>query len=216
MTLADFNSQILPLINLAFSVLGVLSVILLFIQIRQTDRWNRLQSRFNFIDIADCVEANREMNLLFEKLGLYKLPKNQEFPFSADAIRKIEESGHGSTFIVDMFLNDMQNICAALRYGLVDKEVFDSIHSGRVLFWYRRLSSYVEKKRIDYDDPRLWSDFERVAQDIERERQKLAKAKNSQSKKTAWPKFGNVLRLSRASIVRAPNSGSAPDGQARR
>lgn len=195
MSLAEFNALVVPILNLGFSAIAALSIILLYVQIRQTNRWNQLQSRFNFIEVTDSSEINREMVRLFERLKIHELPPEQQTPFSKEVLDKIDASGHESTFIVDMFLNELQNMCASLRFGLVDKKVFDAVHSGRILFWYRRLSSYAERKKAVYDDPHLWADFLSVGAEIEKERKVIRQStvraiKNTRSHKRALANQG--------------------------
>jgi hypothetical protein len=171
MTLKDFNEQILPIINLlfstaslCFSVTGIISLFLVYYQILQTNKWQRLQSKFNFIDTADGARLEVEMDDALEALGVHLMAK-MGTPLSDDEISLIKANLQ-ATRAVNMFLNDMQNLCASYKFKLVDKKVFNSVHRGRVTWWYTIFAPYVTVRRVDYRDRNLWKDFEQVCKDL--------------------------------------------------
>lgn len=164
MSLVEFNTTIAPIINLLFSGTAIVSLILLFYQIRQTNKWNRLHSKYNFIDTQHSSDLEKNMREATQFVDV-KLTGRHFESLKEEEIEKLR-SNHDVTFAINRFLNDMQNLCAALNYGILEKKVFEAIHSGRVLWWYIILLPYIEKCKIWYNDPKLWQDFVSVGKEL--------------------------------------------------
>lgn len=112
-----------------------------------------------------------EFDNTLEELGIDVSSKKGQ-PLSDDEIEKIRQNrlaGH----VVNHFINDMQNICASLNFQLVDESVFNSIHAGRVCWWYTILKPYILIRRIDYRDKQLWKDFETASERLIKKRSQL-------------------------------------------
>jgi hypothetical protein len=75
----------------------------------------------------------------------------------------ITDRGSRGFICINQFLNDYQNLCAAYQANILDKGMFRRVHSGRLLFWYRILEEYLAQARVQYGDPRNWSDFAATA-----------------------------------------------------
>ena len=161
MSLSEFNDQIVPLLNLGFSATGLLSLIVLIYQYAKDKKWNRLQSHFNFIDIDAGAGIQAEVYALLEKQGAYTFPE-QCTPLSEDDVQRLCADRY-SVFILNTFINHLHNICTALKFGLVGEEVFQSIHAGRICWWYQILAPYVERRRDEYNNPLIWKEFEVIA-----------------------------------------------------
>lgn len=148
-------------IDVIATTVSTLTLLLVAYQVRQVNVWNRRQSSFNFIDTDRGRLLERDLDDALRQLGI-DLMVRRNSPLTVDEIGLIRKSGRAAT-AVNHFTNDLQNLCAALRYKLVDDEVFRAIHAGRIKWWYRLLAPYVVAMRSELDDPRLWEDFQRVA-----------------------------------------------------
>lgn len=159
--LKNFNETYLPLINLVLSLAGLASVYLLYVQYKKDNAWKKLQSSYNFIGIGEEFELQERLYKVFNRLGVYGFPEVCR-PFTkeeVDLIRKDMEA----TIVTNMFLNHLQNLCTALSFHLVEKEVFDSIHSNRICWWHTILTPYIEQRKIDYKNTRIWKEFNDLA-----------------------------------------------------
>ncbi|KYG85779.1 hypothetical protein AWW67_00635 [Roseivirga seohaensis] len=163
MTLSDFNDNYAPLVELIFSASSIVMLVVVVYQFRKSAKWNQLQSKFNFLDIDKSAELQSELYRVLEELGCYSFPEKCE-PIRKKDI-KVIKSNREATFIINMFLNDMNNICSALNFGLINRNVFGAIHEDRVRWWYLILKPYIESRKLDYANEKIWADFIAMAQE---------------------------------------------------
>jgi hypothetical protein len=50
MTLSEFSRDWVPVLQLVLTAVGLASLFLVWYQIRQTSRWNRLTTQYNFLN----------------------------------------------------------------------------------------------------------------------------------------------------------------------
>lgn len=162
MTLKEFNELVVPILNLAVTCSGIATIVIMVRQYRSDARWNRLQSKYNFIDVAESAAIQERLNLVLETVDGYVYPEVCQ-PLTQAQVNQIA-SARESTFVVNTFLNDMNNVCTALKFGLLDERVFKSSHAGRILWWYKVLLPYIESARVRYHNAEIWQDFVETAQ----------------------------------------------------
>lgn len=162
MTLKEFNELIVPIINLIFTTSGIVTVIIMVYQYRMDAKWNKLQSKFNFIDLADSAAIQEKLYHVLEKIKCYSFPEDC-VPLSESNINEIL-SNREYTFVTNMFLNDLNNICIALKFDLLNENVFKSSHVGRILWWYEILLPYIKACQTRYRNPEIWIDFVSTAE----------------------------------------------------
>ena len=163
--LEEFNKLYLPVLDLSISGLGLISVIYLIKQYRKDNRWQKLQSSYNFIGIGEELDLQERLYKLYDQLEVYSFPEICR-PLTKDQVVSIKKDRE-ATVVTNMFLNHLQNICTAYNFGLIDKKVFAVIHSGRILWWYKVLNPYIEERSIDYANDLIWCEFTALAKKIE-------------------------------------------------
>ncbi|HRN90797.1 MAG TPA: DUF4760 domain-containing protein [Ferruginibacter sp.] len=163
MSLQHFNEQYLPLINFIVSLTGLVSLILLILQYKKDNRWMKLQSSYNFIGIGEEMALQERLYTIYERLNVYSFPEEKSQQLTPEQVDRIA-SNLEATLVTNMFLNHFQNLCTAYRFGLVDEKVFRNIHHSRICWWYNILAPYIERRKIDYHNSTIWSQFVELAQ----------------------------------------------------
>lgn len=162
MDLEIFNETYLPLINLIISGLGLISLIFLIKQYKKDNHWKKLESSYNFIDIGDELNLQERLYQVYEKLQVYSFPESCK-PLSAEEVNLIRSNSE-ATLLTNMFLNHLQNLCIAYTFELVNEDVFNNIHAGRISWWHTILKPYIDQRKEDYLNPTIWNDFEKIAE----------------------------------------------------
>lgn len=161
MDLKLFNEDYLPLLNFVISLSGLISLVLLIIQYKRDNKWQKLQSSYNFIGIGEELSLQERLYEVYVRLGIYSFPESCK-PMSAEDVYKIAHDME-ATLVTNMFLNHLQNLSIAYSFGLVDEKVFSEIHYGRIRWWHTILEPYIAQRRIDYHNPRIWHEFVSLA-----------------------------------------------------
>lgn len=163
MSLIDFNQSYLPILNFILSLIGLTSLIILIKQYNEENRWKKLQSSYNFIGIGQELKLQERIYEVYGKLDMYPFPEVCK-PLTKEQVAIICKNRE-ATLITNMFLNHFQNLCTAFYFGLVDENVFNGIHANRICWWYTILKPYIDRRKKDYNNPNIWSEFEKIALD---------------------------------------------------
>jgi hypothetical protein len=162
MTLEVFSRDIVPILQLTVMILGLAAVILLWWQIWQTRLWNKLASPHNFLDTE---RAARLETALFKVLRRLNIDPNSELDNSqVQAVLMDDEA----QITLKAYLNDIENICAAVRIGSVDSDCAYAVHSCRVIEIHKRYRLFIKAIQDFYDDPEVYIETQKVAADWER------------------------------------------------
>lgn len=148
-------------IELALMAMGLLSIVLLSAQIRQTAVWNEtLSYHEHFGDLVPREQA-KEMKVLMRKhefLDDYLKCK----ALSSTVAQELFDSDESQTFITS-YLDEFEEFCAAINRGLVDYEYAIALEGKRVSRAWHVFKPFIEKIRLSNDDPCCYAELERVA-----------------------------------------------------
>lgn len=145
-------------LSLAFAGVQAAGVAILIYQLWDAHGWRKKESAYNFADVGDTAALQERLYAVLAEFADYRFPERCE-PLTAAHIERISADAT-ATFVVNTFLNYMQNLCTASDLGLVSPRSFQVIHAGRVVWWYRVLSPYIADRRITYHNPDIWRVFE--------------------------------------------------------
>lgn len=146
----------------------ILGLIVIIFQIRQTTKWNRRASNYNFLNTEISAKLEIEVRRKIESVGII-FQYGSSWQLTEQDCKQLI-SNHDTAFSINQFLNDYQNLCAAFQENILDKKMFKKIHSGRLLFWYNILSNYINEAKTLYKDTEIWGDFVETAKEILKER----------------------------------------------
>lgn len=159
MTLQEFARDIVPILSLVVSTLGLISLFLLWWQIRQTAVWNKLQSQYSFRDSPTFAHRRRVVEAT-EAVGVDTFLRVA--PLEQDELERLWQDKNAYWAIFD-YMNDLETACTALRLGSIDPEVAYAEYSSPVIRGFSLFRPWIEKVRRHYNDDELYYEIERVA-----------------------------------------------------
>ncbi len=165
MNITEINSCIslaAPVSNFVFSASGLVALLFAIYQYLKNSKWNKLQSKFNFIDIDETESLHKKLEAILKESSV-TLIHTPATPMTKAQIESLVATNDGS-FTLNSWCNHFQNICAAYQFELVSPGVFKRVHAFRVIHWWKILSPYVNRQRTQLGDPTLWGDFDSVAE----------------------------------------------------
>lgn len=162
MTLQVFSRDIVPIIHLGVVTLGLAGIFLLWWQIRQTTLWNKLNSPYNFLDVERTTRLEKEV---FAALRALTIDPNLKLTV-ADVTKILKDDNAQLT--LKAYLNDVENVCAAVRIGSVDKDCAYAVHSTRVVEIAKRNKNFVKAVQDFYRDPEIYIEMQKVAAEWEK------------------------------------------------
>jgi len=157
MSLSDFSMDVAPVVQLGVATLGLLGLVFVWYQVRQAAKWNRLRSDYNFLDIEAFLRLSMNVFDTLEEIGI-----SVDGPLSCDDAETILQDRNAS-LAVKALLNDLENLCAAVRAKCVDRNLAFRIHSSNVITVYDNFRVLIDRIRNEYKDPDLLVELESVA-----------------------------------------------------
>lgn len=168
MTLQDFTRDLAPILQLLVSVLGLISLFLLWGQIRQTTLWNKLRTQQTFLSHT-TLKLQQELQQAAKKVDVTL--KARVDPLSESEIQRLWDDDDAYHALMRL-LNDLETTCTAIHVGIVDPEVAYSAHGIRVTRYYKVYSPVIKKLRAHYKSEDILAEFHKLAEEwIEKERQ---------------------------------------------
>ena len=162
MTLTEFTRDYVPVFQLAVTTLGLVSLVLLWWQIRRTTAWNKLQSHHEFFHDKPSSVAEKQMLDV-----LHRLEIDRYTPLSEEQAKQIFDDPEAS-FAAKCWLNEFEDLCAAVNVGTVDKDYAYALEAERVVRNYRLFEQLILWIRNTLGIPEVYIELETVALEWER------------------------------------------------
>lgn len=159
MTLHEFSEDIVPIIQLGFAAFGLVSLLLVWWQIRQTNRWNKLQFRQTFLS-QHHYELEAQVIRAAKEAGVDL--KARRAPLTNDEIAKIWSNDKAYDAVTSL-LNDLEVICTAVNVGAADSDVAYELHSDRIVRGFHVYAPLIESFIKHHEDEALFSQLRLVA-----------------------------------------------------
>lgn len=108
------------MLEVAVQISTLVGLAMVGLQVWSNNRWNRRVSNFNFIDTATTGSLELNARRAIEDRGIAFRP------VAGWSINDVEASSlfenRDSSFAVNQFPNDLNNLCVAYRFGILDKK----------------------------------------------------------------------------------------------
>ncbi|EIP96365.1 hypothetical protein OpiT1DRAFT_00780 [Opitutaceae bacterium TAV1] len=157
MTLEIFARDYVPLIQASVMTLGLLSIAALWYQIRESRKWNKLNSPSLFIDVERSGRLHSALRREFDRISVsYK-----EYISDGNVKKILNDPDARST--ADALLNDLENLGAAVSMGTIDENAAYAVHSARVARLHKIFKEYINAIREEYEDPEVFIELEKIA-----------------------------------------------------
>lgn len=164
MTLTEFSRDVIPIIAAIFSGVSLVSLLLLWQQIKQaTDNsrqalvWNRNNAHHTFF--ANTPNPERERKLAEE---MKRIQLDPDSPLTNDLVTKVKEDAFVA-LALRQYLNEFEELCAAVNAGTVDEDLAFCLDSSKTVRVYSCYALFIHELRNLRDDGTIYLELEKVA-----------------------------------------------------
>lgn len=157
MTLNSFSTDVVPILQLAVSLFGVVTIVLLWHQIRLTNLWNKVNTQHNLLFDLPSEDLEKRFICEFEALE-----KNDDGSITESAASDIF-SDIEKRVCVKTFLNKYEHICAAINSETIDDTYAYSVHSDRVNSAFFKMHNFIYLARAEANDVEIYIELQKVA-----------------------------------------------------
>lgn len=172
MTVQEFTRDIVPIVQALLTAIGLASVILLWLQIRGTWKWNKVDAAFRCMDTDEFSRIESEALEAAKRLGV-----NLTSPITEEEAKKIR-GDRDALLKVKSFVIFLDKQAVALMAGYVDRNVVTATW-GRLMRGYgKTLMNYIKVTRVETADPEAYVELERAAEVLEAEYQKRMRSRS--------------------------------------
>jgi hypothetical protein len=180
MSLQEFTRDVVPLLQLIVSALGLASLVLLWWQLRQTNLWNKLNSPQNFVNPVASIDLERKLydslkTLSIDIVNLYRSITQEE-------LNKIIENDD-AYFATKAYLNDLENLGVAISIGAADPDLTYAVHSARLIRAYEMFMPFIKVLRDRQSNPEIYIEIEKIALGWQRKQAARQEAQKKQIQK---------------------------------
>ncbi len=157
MTLEYFSKNIVPILTLLMSGVGVISLILVWHQIRLANIWNKLNTQNTLL-----ANLPKEEHEKYVWGILSDVDKDLDGNISEKSAADVYDDN--DKFIsIKGFLNSFEIVCAALNAGSIDEDYAYSVHGARITHAFERFRNFIEHVRSSRDNLEVYIELEKVA-----------------------------------------------------
>jgi Domain of unknown function (DUF4760) len=159
MSLMEFSRDIVPILQFCVSFVGLLSILLLWWQLRLTTRWNKLTAQQSFFE-KDLSGLFRDIQSQIKPLGI-DLGQGSR-PLGRSEAEKIL-ADENAYFAAKKLLNEAENICAYVQVGSVDKDLAYALESARIIKIFQIFQPLVLLIREQNNDNEIFIETQKIA-----------------------------------------------------
>lgn len=157
MTLTDFSRDVVPILQVLISFIGVGGVFLLWYQIRTTNKWNKANSQHSMLSNL----PSQEIEICVWNI-VDKLEKDDTGSITEKSAAKVYENIE-NWVKVKSFLNSFEHLCAAINAKSIDEDYSYSVHSARITDIYYKFQHYITFIRKLSNDDEIYIELQKVA-----------------------------------------------------
>lgn len=178
MTIEVFTRDVVPLIQLALTAIALISIFLIWWQIKLTRLWNQRQAeesylRFSTMDIqAKLIAAAKRVRIDL---------KARLTPIDEAEAEKLWNDDQCYEALLK-FLNDMETIAFAIRTGKVDLNEGLEMHGLLISLNFQKYYLHIKKVREKFKDDNIFLEIEKVTELWHNRQEKLKKLRERREK----------------------------------
>lgn len=162
MTIEIFSRDWAPIGQLIVMALGLVSLLLLYWQIRMSVRWNKINAHMQYFWSIPSVEKREKLDKNLKRLGIREECIEGDRPLNDDEVELIV-SDPEATRAVKRFLNDLERLCIAVNSGATDEDYAYAENSHEVVRIYNRFEKYIVKRNTVRNEEELYIDLKKAA-----------------------------------------------------
>lgn len=160
MTLTDFSRDVVPILQFVVTTVGLISLWLLWWQIRESQIWNKLNTQHSITNPDTISRLDRQVCDALKKIGIAPTDLNRNL--TDDEVNKVF-ANDDAYFAAKALLADLENMSAALSIGVADPDYSYAVHSSRLLRAYKIFKPFIEQLRHRHNDSEIFIEFQKTA-----------------------------------------------------
>jgi hypothetical protein len=157
MNIQILGTVVAPLVQAITSLAGVIGLFLLWHQIKETNKWNRINNQHTMLSNLPSQDLTRQIWTLVEKL-----PRDSHWRLNTESA-PIIYNNISDWVCVKIFLNKIEQLCAAINSTAVDAGYAYKVHGATVVDSFLTFETYIQYARQQSEDATLYLELERVA-----------------------------------------------------
>ncbi|HZE57708.1 MAG TPA: hypothetical protein VE031_07625 [Chthoniobacterales bacterium] len=157
MSFYEFSHDVVPVLQLCLTAVGLTSLFLIWWQAKRTTRWNQAQSHHQFFKDTPNPTHERAAHDAAKKIGV-----NINDPLDDQAVKKIV-ADDDALFAARNLLNDYEELCSAVEIGTLSEDVAFAVDSARLVRVYKIFKPFIEFWREEKDDREAWIGIQKLA-----------------------------------------------------
>lgn len=162
MTLTEFSRDVVPIIQTILTSVGLGSLVLVWWQIKQATLWNRFNQN-TVITSKPSTESEAKTVAAFKAHGIDFDDVRYNHKLSESEAQSLLDDKN-ATNAIKLYLNEFEEMCAAIRVGAVDPDFAYALKYLQVTRLYRNLVSYIDAVRKKFNDTDIYVEFQKVAE----------------------------------------------------
>ncbi|MGN7885430.1 DUF4760 domain-containing protein [Dyadobacter endophyticus] len=182
MDVATFTTVYNPLIQTALMLIGLISILLLAYQLKQSSDWNKVNSLHTMYGLLPDMHLEKDFWAIVEKYS------------SADGVVSKEgapqiRSNYEEWIIFKTYINCFERICTAINLGVIDELYAYSVLHSRMRDVKSCCHAYFEHVRSVKRDEELFIEIERALSKFDEiQARRETELKKATAKHTGTPK----------------------------
>jgi hypothetical protein len=161
MTINELATVVAPIVQSVTSIIGLLAIFFLWLQISQTNNWNKLSAAFSFPDLSKFHEI--EQKAIFETQKLKINITNVISISDAEKIRKNDEANLACSALLRHF----ELLCLAYRNNYVNKEIVINTTCSLIVGYFNNFKNYISVVRTETNNPSAFKIWQKIAIKLE-------------------------------------------------
>ena len=159
MTLQEFVRDWVPILALIMSALGLISLGLVWYQLKLSTKWNKLQGQSNFLN-RSVDEQEGKVQAALTPLGIDFFA--QLTPLTVEEAQAIRD-GDEAYLQTKTYLNALEDIAAAVRIGFVDEDFAYALEGSRLMKAWKIFEPLAAALREYHSAQEIYVELENVA-----------------------------------------------------
>jgi hypothetical protein len=157
MTLQEFTRDIVPIFMLFVTSLGLISLILMWWQIRKGIAWNKLSATRDHFNDLPSQEDEIALQSKLRSIGI-----DPYTPLTEEQASKVFHDPE-LFLTLKLYLNKYEVYCAALAAGMVDEEYARTLAGDKVVVLMDVFEKLIHRQRKELKLDVIWIEIERLA-----------------------------------------------------
>ena len=143
---------------MALTILGLLSLMLVWWQIKQTTLWNKLRAEESYLRLSD-MDLQKTVLQAAKDIGIDL--KARTTPITEAEAQKIWDDDKTYAALLTL-LNNTETIALAMNAGKVEMDVALEMHGFLISHLFETYEQFIQKVRAHYQDDHMFLEMEKI------------------------------------------------------